>query len=578
MANDSGLKDSAASEADESEFGSGRASLPDFITPDTFSDWFSLTAQDWRVLSRKQSLKSLQLPQNLADKTAINEALLQKLRSEPDFVIPLDQAIESLHSGIKSQTKQLTHQLFSNLLDRLSAESRNKVKKIAGSPEQIYDFLAENFEDYAELFSWQYHLHQIKRDAKNSAKSASPSSPAHPGLSGNNLAKLGDRLDAIIEMAGAAIDANKIAAFEADLGAAVEAIHGLLAQKQNAAFDAHFTQLDKDLQQLLPSAPPKNTQEINKILALLSELREEFSVTALRAIHNEAKDLKLDFESFGQVQAEINNLQTQIAEATKRSEYGKIKGLADDLAHWADDLARADKDIAETFKTIHGIMDKARHEAAPPSPDSETVAAQDAPAPTQAQKAAETEALLAVALADIENLEQQLAEEKEKNHKLQAQAENSKHASNPAPATTDEVLYPSKLTEEELQRFAAKYLAGKVELHPNAFSLPNKVQYKDPEKLYRALLVLRDYYYPMNLSGAGENNKNLPKAWKDAYTELSLTEKNSPYDARFPNERLLQNKSLINHDTDAGLNIYFAWDADKKIVKVRSLPKNLTVP
>jgi hypothetical protein len=90
-----------------------------------------------------------------------------------------------------------------------------------------------------------------------------------------------------------------------------------------------------------------------------------------------------------------------------------------------------------------------------------------------------------------------------------------------AQAGSDEPPIPTDFGE--LKNWADKYLAGSVFIANRALRGANISEYEEPTLVYRALLLLRDYYVPMRREGGDEHRQR----YKTALHGLGLSEDGS---------------------------------------------------
>ena len=141
---------------------------------------------------------------------------------------------------------------------------------------------------------------------------------------------------------------------------------------------------------------------------------------------------------------------------------------------------------------------------------------------------------------------------------------------------------PSDLNDFE--EWCDKNLAGFVEVLPRAKHAAKKSKYEDPAFLYKALLLLRDYYIPMRRFGSSKAN-----AFKQACLALNIEETQTfagdrhgehgdMYFVRYAGRRHLLDRHLkkgSTRDVRRCFRLYFFWDEDSEQAVVGWLPSHL---
>ena len=552
---------------------------PEFLDGTSFSQWFSLTAQDRRKLSNRPALKQLNWPKDNHDEIAFNDMILAKLRSDPEFVWVFDNEIQALHSGRKKDTKKLTAQLQYSALKIIPPEEYKKIKENSDNPaNHFYNYLNENFHRHSEIFIWFTKIKKFYYRKIDELKEINSPVRKHDGnLSGEYLALLGNRLDDIVEHADDYSTYDKFDDFWQDYIDFGKKIGNLFSERVNSAIEFETTTLTEKLVALKNLAQPLDASRIDNILQLLSSHDNELNFELVRKCRNEVSDLERSVKDLTEIEEEISQINDKIKTAAANRDWKKEEELDTELKQWkpernnlTDDIDKSLKFLSDNLSGGHNIVDSENMHA-PATANDSTDDLFNTPN-LSLQNDAE---LLRIAEEEIVKLTQEKNKLAEENHKLRTKIEVLASAAiHKENNSESEEIIPKGISENELREFSRNYLKGKVELQPNAFNFPKKSVYKDPETMYRALLLLRDYYYPMNLPNSN-SGKDLRNEWKEAYLNLNLKEKNSPFDKDYPDERLLQNSR--NHEPETGLNIYFSWDKENQWVTVRSLPINLIV-
>lgn len=133
------------------------------------------------------------------------------------------------------------------------------------------------------------------------------------------------------------------------------------------------------------------------------------------------------------------------------------------------------------------------------------------------------------------------------------------------------------------EEWCDKHLAGVVEVLPRAKHAAKKSKYEDPAFLYKALLLLRDYYVPMRRGAAQVG------AFKQACLDLNIEdtqtfagdgygEHGDMYFVRYAGRRHLLDRHLkkgSTRDMRRCFRLYFFWDEDSEQAVVGWLPSHL---
>lgn len=142
---------------------------------------------------------------------------------------------------------------------------------------------------------------------------------------------------------------------------------------------------------------------------------------------------------------------------------------------------------------------------------------------------------------------------------------------------------PIPETLDEFEAWCKEHLSGSVELANRAYQGVRKSEFHDPTFLYRALLLLRDYYVPMRVEGTPEHKRSYEEALNSLQLEDSATGDGVKYATdlysvqyggnRRPLDRHL--KGSDSRDRRYGFRLYFFWDDESQIVVVGWLPSHL---
>lgn len=137
----------------------------------------------------------------------------------------------------------------------------------------------------------------------------------------------------------------------------------------------------------------------------------------------------------------------------------------------------------------------------------------------------------------------------------------------------------------DFQGWSEMYLTGIVELHNRAFQGIKKSQYQDSSFLYKALLLLRNYYVPMRRDPSDAARK----AYDDECGRLGLEESGTiskervgeqgdTYVVNYAGKRRILDRHLkkgASKDQRNCFRLYFFWDEDSEQAVVGWLPSHL---
>ncbi len=153
----------------------------------------------------------------------------------------------------------------------------------------------------------------------------------------------------------------------------------------------------------------------------------------------------------------------------------------------------------------------------------------------------------------------------------------------PHTRTASDVEIP--LTLDNFADWCIRYLSGSVEMHNRAFQGVKRSELGDTALIYKALLVLRDYYVPKKREGGLDRLR----AFQQACAALGITEgptfsgsrsgeEGDTYFVRFAGRQVELDRHLkkgTSRDPRLCLRIYFFWDDEGKQVLVGWLPSHL---
>lgn len=155
-------------------------------------------------------------------------------------------------------------------------------------------------------------------------------------------------------------------------------------------------------------------------------------------------------------------------------------------------------------------------------------------------------------------------------------------AEDPPKLCDTSLVEPLPDTLAQIGEWAKTHLAGKAVIREKALQEAAKSRYEQPQVVYKALLLLANQYREMRLGLAKHNWAEL-LAQEQLVDEFSLSETASNklregytfnVDGRsYYMERHL--KRGTSRDPRQCLRIYFAWDSERKLVVVGSLPEHL---
>jgi hypothetical protein len=192
--------------------------------------------------------------------------------------------------------------------------------------------------------------------------------------------------------------------------------------------------------------------------------------------------------------------------------------------------------------------------------------------------------LLKVAEAEREEAQQEEAAARAEQHRLAVRIRLLEQQVASRELPQPEPVLPKDL--DSLESWSSQYLSGSVFLHSRAFVGAKKSVFEDVGLVYKALLVLRDFYVPMRRVGGMDKKA----AFDDRCRELGIVEEATfsegnwghfgdeyriRYDRKFRQlDRHL--KAGNARDPRRCFRLYFFWDADEGQVVVGWLPSHLT--
>lgn len=216
--------------------------------------------------------------------------------------------------------------------------------------------------------------------------------------------------------------------------------------------------------------------------------------------------------------------------------------------------------------------------------------------------------LLKIALEDIEDLKNDLDEERDTNLGLLEAAEKERddairhrdeakaEAANLRSRITllEHALQQQDINEEipipssfdELEEWANKYLSGSVVVLNRAYRAAKKSTFENPELAYETLLILKNHYVPMRRQGGREMRDGYHRALREHGLEEAPTfsaERAGEYGDEYFVPYGGRRRELDHHikgsnarDERRGFRLYFFWDEESQQVVVGWLPSHLT--
>ncbi len=148
-------------------------------------------------------------------------------------------------------------------------------------------------------------------------------------------------------------------------------------------------------------------------------------------------------------------------------------------------------------------------------------------------------------------------------------------------ALTPVTLIPNNL--ESFRDWCDCNLVGSVEMTTKAFQGVRKSELKDPNIIYQALLLLRDFYVPMRINSTDEKRNNYLTRLRELGLEESATGdainySSDLYSVLYGGRRRALDRHLKGSDArnrQFGFRAYFFWDEEGQVVVVGWLPSHL---
>lgn len=128
-----------------------------------------------------------------------------------------------------------------------------------------------------------------------------------------------------------------------------------------------------------------------------------------------------------------------------------------------------------------------------------------------------------------------------------------------------------------------EHLAGSVVISNRAFQGAKKSLFQEPSLIYRALLILRDYYVPMRIHGGMEYQAAYTKALDELHIEESATGDGARFEGDVYTVQYQGKRRDLDRHLKAGnsrderfcFRLYFFWDEVSQVVVVGWLPSHL---
>jgi len=197
------------------------------------------------------------------------------------------------------------------------------------------------------------------------------------------------------------------------------------------------------------------------------------------------------------------------------------------------------------------------------------------------EKTAETDALLQQADTEREQLERTVEENRNEISGLRSRL-RALELRERGSIQSLETIIPTSC--EELSEWTREYLSGSVVVLPRAFRSAKKSHFADVPLVYRALLLLRDYYVPMRRSelGRAEYEQSLHELGLEdqpCFAGGRASEQGDEYFVLYNSVRRILDRHLKGsnaRDPRFGFRLYFFWDEESAQVVVGSFPNHLT--
>ncbi len=278
------------------------------------------------------------------------------------------------------------------------------------------------------------------------------------------------------------------------------------------------------------------------------------------------------------------------------------------IADWPNGGPVAYADFLINQSLARSVARSDAQESVPPFATIRQLAAQERLAAAR-QLVSSDKDLLEIAEDEIETLKAALADEKKTAAELLKAAEEERDAALAAADSAnaragamryriealdqsrharDDEAEPEVIPDslDEIQEWCANNLAGSVEVHNRAFQGLKKSQFSDIGLIYRALLLLRDFYVPMRRYGGQEGKEAFEAKCRDlgivetpTFSGEKWGEEGDTYIVTVAGRpRLLERhlkKGGNTRDPRRCFRLYFFWDADSEQAIVGWLPSHL---
>ncbi|WP_136661241.1 hypothetical protein [Nitratireductor sp. XY-223] len=213
--------------------------------------------------------------------------------------------------------------------------------------------------------------------------------------------------------------------------------------------------------------------------------------------------------------------------------------------------------------------------------DTELLALAEEEVSTARAEAQESLDLAVNAVAEKEQALTDLREMKARYMALQSRVDALQAQS--AGGNRQETEIPDSL--DELQVWAENNLSGSVELHSRALRGAKDAEYEDVSLIYKALLLLRDFYVPMRRNGGAELKSAFDNRCRElgieeqpAFAGTRAAEQGDAYFVRFGQRRIELDRHLkkgTSREPRHCFRLYFFWDETTRQAVVGWLPSHL---
>ncbi len=280
--------------------------------------------------------------------------------------------------------------------------------------------------------------------------------------------------------------------------------------------------------------------------------------------------------------------------------------LESQIAEWQDEGPKAYERLLISQALLRSVSSRDIERELPPFPELRRIAA-DLERKKDRQEVSSQEDLLQLAESEIRELRDERAKMKDEYNGLLVVAEQERdsaqedyerarnrniHLQNRVRQLEQQLAQSNQSMEPPIpnnldgfEKWCQENLSGSVELHNRAFTGVKKSQYEDKSLLYKALLLLRDYYVPMRREGGDKKKDDFKKACQklgieeaQAISETGKGEEGDTYIVRHSGKKCVLKRHLRKgnaHDERYCFRLYFFWDDENEYVVVGWLPSHL---